>query len=46
MTEKHIDPADVYDNPAAHMTLAGVFWYAGIDQIPLRATIRRGQAWL
>ena len=46
MTEKHIDIAEVYDNPAAHMTLAGVFGYARIDLIPFRATIGRAQAWL
>ena len=45
MSKEYVDPADIYDNPAAHMTLAGVFRYAGIDLIPMRATIRRGQAW-
>ena len=46
MTEKHIDIAEVYDNPAAHMTFAGVFGYVRVDLIPFRATIRRAQAWL
>ena len=44
MAEKHIDIADIYDNPTQHMTLAGVFWYVGIDLIPLRiATTGRGR---
>ena len=44
MAEKHIDTSDIYDNPAQHMTLAGVFMYAGVDLIPLRiATTRRGR---
>ena len=44
MAEKHIDIADIYDNPAQHMTFAGIFWYVGIDLIPLRtATTWRGR---
>ena len=35
MVEHNIDTADVYDNPAQHMTFAGVFRYAGVDLIPL-----------
>ena len=44
MTEHNIDTSDVYDNPAQHMTFAGVFMYAGVDLIPLRiATTGRGR---
>ena len=46
MTEHNIDTADVYDNPAQHMTFAGVFGYVRVDLIPFRATIRGAQAWL
>ncbi|NIA12153.1 MAG: hypothetical protein GWP10_21145 [Nitrospiraceae bacterium] len=46
MTEHNTDIADIYDNPATHMTFAGVFGYVRVDLIPFRATIRRGQAWL
>ena len=38
MAEKRIDTSDVYDNPASHMTFAGVFMYVGVDLIPLRIT--------
>ena len=44
MAEKHIDTSDIYDNPAQHMTFAGVFMYAGVDLIPLRiVTTERGR---
>ena len=45
MIEHNIDTADVYDNPAQHMTFAGVLGYVGIDLIPFRATIGGAQAW-
>ena len=37
--------AEIYDNPAQHMTVKGVFGYVGIDVIPFRAVTRRDTTW-
>jgi hypothetical protein len=35
---KQHNSTEIYDHPAKYMTSAGLFWYVGIDIIPLRDT--------